>query len=382
MDKTTKDPLAGRLNKQQLAYVQQLRRFNRQQNAKRATDRVLQVISPFYDQKRREDSKPPRPGRQLHANNVPGPLSCGPTMAQIGLQVPPGMPYGSGSSKDTTHGPLAYTDSAGDEFYKWAARTDTASGEVQISIAAVTENNFAGMYEGENLAFGVHYNTASAGFTQLFSAPANTYVATLAATARLTAPQVLPYVGIRCVTPTEAYPSDLTVAVLTGSCTVTVSPAEVVVGGRSANSVTEDFLDLQGFANSTGYNQPITYSALDTPATATNSQFPVSGLQGFLDVTAGVTLPSPLSGTFIVDVDIALTCSYYTSNNTFWAAGAYADLQNENLEIPPLPRSLFPVPQYQDDSSITVAQILLCGEELARPPPPPGVRAKLTRRPR
>jgi len=339
MDKTTRDSLTGPLNKQQLAYVQQLRRLNRQQNAKRATGRALQAISPFLRSAQKEQREFKSADRKARADNVPGPndLSCT-SGAQIGLQ---GGSYSYGSSEQPTLGPLAYTDGT-DEFYE--------------------------SYEGDNSVFGTSYTTVNAGFTQLFTNPSNSAFANLAATTRLTAPQVLPSVGIACDIPDNQHPNDLTVAILTGSCTVTVAYAEVVLGGGTICSATEEFLDLQGYANSTGYTKTSNFSALDTPATG--SQWNGTGLQGFLDVTASASLPTPVEGRFLVDVDIAVTCSYYSSNKALWGAGAYADLQNADLEIPPLPRTLFP--PIQNGSSITVGQILLCGEALARAPPPKG----------
>jgi hypothetical protein len=370
MEKTTRDSRAEPLNKQQLAYVQQLRRLNRRQNAKRATGRVLQAISPFLRSRRKQqgevNSKTSSAGRNAHANSVPGPndLSCT-SGAQIGLQR---GSYSYGSSAQPTLGPLAYTDNFGDEFYRWAALTHSATGEAQISMAALTYTFMGESFEGDNSFFGISYTTVNAGFTQLFTNPSNSAFANLAATARLTAPQVLPSVGVSCDIPDTQHPNDLTVAILTGSCTVTVSPAEIVLGGGTVGSTTGEFLDLQEYANSTGYTKGSTFSALDTPATG--SQYNGTGLQGFLDVTANVSLPTPLDGSFLVDVDIALTCSYYSSNKALWGAGAYADLQNADLEIPPLPYTLFPA--IQSGSSITVGQILLCGEVLARGPPPKG----------
>jgi len=365
MDKTTTDSLTGPLNKQQLAYVQQLRRLNRQQNAKRATGRALQAISPFLRSAQKEQREFKSADRKARADNVPGPndLSCT-SGAQIGLQ---GGSYSYGSSEQPTLGPLAYTDGT-DEFYRWAALTHSATGEVQISMAALSYTFMGESYEGDNSVFGTSYTTVNAGFTQLFTNPSNSAFANLAATTRLTAPQVLPSVGIACDIPDNQHPNDLTVAILTGSCTVTVAYAEVVLGGGTICSATEEFLDLQGYANSTGYTKTSNFSALDTPATG--SQWNGTGLQGFLDVTASASLPTPVEGRFLVDVDIAVTCSYYSSNKALWGAGAYADLQNADLEIPPLPRTLFP--PIQNGSSITVGQILLCGEALARAPPPKG----------
>jgi hypothetical protein len=330
------------------AHIQEVR----EQNSKKTIERILarSKARPETPNKSR-DPKTSKAKPEL----IPG-LYCAPGLDNIGKQT---ANYWYGSNPTVLYGP-AITGS-NPPLHKYSVLTRALDGSVSLNVAAFSSCLEDAQYTAESNVSGIQYTSVAGSIAQLFVAPAA--YSSVQATARLlSAGFILPVCKINA----QQVPPSANIntsAFMTGTCTVTVSAAEVLgrpghgvpgVGGASGSS---SFLDVA--VHGTDQNGIVGMSALDNPISAVD--YPnVTGFDQFTDTTVSYVPPYAISH-FIVEVELSIICGYVTQDEAQLGAYSWADLRIDN----PNDNSLLVFPPSVDNpggnSQVLVGEILLCG---------------------
>jgi hypothetical protein len=330
------------------AHIQDVREQNRNKTLERIVSRSQALAE---TNSKRRDPKTSKAKPEL----IPG-LYCAPGLDKIGKQT---ANYSYASNPTVLHGP-AITGST-PTLHKYSVLTRASDGSVSLNVAAYSSCLESAQYTAESNVSGIQYTSVGGSIGQSFIA-SGAYSSVQATARLLSAGFILPVckIGAQQVPPSANINNS---AFMAGTCTVTVSAAEVLGGrghgvpGVGSASSSSSFLDVA--VHGADQNGIVGMSALDNPISAVD--YPnVTGFDQFTNTTVSYVPPYAISH-FFVEVEVSVICGYVTQDEAELGAYAWADLRIDN----PNDNSLLVFPPGADNpggnSQLLVGEILLCG---------------------